>query len=194
MQPMSSSSKLFFVRHARPIMDPNVPVAQWQLDPQGRAELERLANLPDLRAARRIVASTEPKAMGTAMAIQAAQGLPLVECFAELGEVHKASFVGDHDAAMAQLFAEPETSARPGWEPAATALRRFGACVDRLRAETEGDLIVVAHGTVISLYLTALLGEERADTAAWAAIGFPDLAILDPHGRQILQPFGAWRV
>lgn len=176
-------------------MDPSVPVAHWELDPAGKANLERLASLPLLASARRMVASTEPKAMGTAMAIQVAQGLPPVEFFADLGEVHKASFVGkEHDAVMARLFAEPEVSVLPGWESAAAALARFRSCLNERLAETDGDLIVVAHGTVISLYLAELLGQERVDTEAWAAIGFPDLAIVDPAGRQILQPFGAWRV
>ncbi|HLO04087.1 MAG TPA: histidine phosphatase family protein [Symbiobacteriaceae bacterium] len=190
---MSTSSKLFLVRHALPIIDPNTPIAEWQLDPKGGEDLQRLASLPLLASACRIVASTEPKALHTARAIQAAQGLPLVDSFTDLGEIHKAGFVPDHDATMARLFAEPSVCVLPGWESAVAALTRFRTCLDGLLAETDGDLIVASHGTVISLYLAELLGQERVDTVAWAAIGFPDLAIVDPWGRRVLQPFGAWR-
>lgn len=186
--------RLFLVRHARPIIDPNVPVAQWQLDPQGRGDLDRLASLPVLQAARRIVASTEPKAAHTAEAIRATLDLPPIDQFADLGEVHKAGFVQDHDATMARLFAEPSVPVLSGWESAAAALGRFRTCLNERVAETNGDLIVVAHGTVISLYLAELLGQERVDTDVWAAIGFPDLTIVDPVGRRLLQRFGAWRV
>lgn len=191
---MSTATKLFLVRHARPIIDPHVPVAEWQLDPQGGTELERLASLPSLASAVRIVASTEPKALHTAEAIRATVGLPEVQSYADLGEVYKAGFVQDHDATMARLFAEPDRSVLPGWESAAAALNRFRSCLNERLAETDGDLIVIAHGTVISLYLADLLGQERVDLAAWAAISFPDLTVVDPTGRRVLQPFGAWRV
>lgn len=75
---MSTSTKLFLVRHALPIIDPNTPIAEWQLDPKGGEDLQRLASLPLLTSACRIVASTEPKALHTARVIQAAQGLPPV--------------------------------------------------------------------------------------------------------------------
>ncbi|HLO03347.1 MAG TPA: histidine phosphatase family protein [Symbiobacteriaceae bacterium] len=191
---MSTSSKrLFLVRHAKTAIDPNVPVDQWLLDPKGKADLERLAALPLLGSADRIVASTEPKSLLTAGAIRAAQGLPAVESFADLGEIHKSNFVLNHDEVMAQLFAEPAVSVLPGWESGAAALARFSSRLDSLVDETQGDLIVVTHATVISLYLAQLLGQARVDPTNWAAIGFPDLAIINPRGRRVLQPFGAWR-
>jgi broad specificity phosphatase PhoE/GNAT superfamily N-acetyltransferase len=183
---------LFLVRHALPLIDRTVNMNQWQLDPQGQANLARLAALPSLRTARRIVASPEPKAFHTAEAIRAALGLPAVEPFTALAEIQKGGWVEDHDAVMARVFAEPAVPVLPGWESAASALARFRACVNDRLAETEGDLVIASHGTVISLYLADLLGQERVHVPDWAAIGFPDLTIVDPWGRRILQRFGAW--
>lgn len=190
----SSNNQLILVRHARTKIDPNSPAAEWQLDPQGQADLANLAALPLFAGARRIVSSTEPKALLTAEAIRQAHGFGPVESFDGLREIYKASFVDNHDGVMARFFAEPATAVLPGWEVAATATARFRACLDELVATTDGDLVVVSHGTILSLYLADLLRQERVDPEAWAAIGFPDVAVVVPSGRRILQPFGEWRI
>jgi broad specificity phosphatase PhoE len=193
--PMSpSNSRLILVRHGQTKIDPKTPVAEWRLDPQGGADLARLAALPLFQGARRIVASTEPKALLTAEAIRSAHGLGQIDAFDGLREIHKATFVEDHDGVMARFFAEPTTAVLPRWEVAATATARFRACLDELIPTMDGDLVVVSHGTILSLYLANLLGQERVDPAVWAAIGFPDLAVVDLWERRILQPFGAWRI
>lgn len=184
---------LYLVRHALTRQDPDRHVAEWELDPAGAADLARLAALPVWAGAPRIVSSSEPKARLTAEAIRAAAELPPVETFDDLREIRKAGWTDRHDQVMADLFARPEEPALPGWETAAAAGARFAGCVERLLAASGGqDLILVSHATVLSIYLAALLGQDRVRYADWRSIGFPDYAVVDVGARQVVQPFGAW--
>lgn len=172
---------VYFVRHARTIVDPGVASSEWKLDPAGAAALAELAGLSAFAGVQRIVSSTEPKALLTAEAIRARHGLPPVAVFAELGELHKGSFVGDrHDEVVAEVFAHPERQALPDWERAADAEARFAACVERLVAESGGrDLIVVTHGMVLALYLARLNGQSHVDVDQWRAMRMPDLVAVE---------------
>lgn len=184
---------LYLVRHALTRQDPTRHMAEWDLDPVGAADLARLANLPCWAGAGRILSSTEPKAILTAEAIRAQHGgLPATEQYADLCELRKAGWVGDrHDAVMAEVFAAPGQPALPGWETGAHALERFSRCVEGLLSN-QGELILVSHATVLSLYLANLLGQDRVRFHDWRSIGFPDYAVVDVAARRVLQPFGAW--
>lgn len=186
---------LYLVRHALTRRDPDRHMSEWELAPAGAADLARLAALPVWAGpGRRLVSSSESKARLTAEAIRAAHGLPAVEAFDELRETRKAGWVGDHhDQVMADLFARPEEPALPGWETAVEAGTRFARCVERVLGDSPGqDLVLVAHATVISIYLAALLGQDRVRFEDWRSIGFPDYAVVDVAARRIVQPFGAW--
>ena len=181
--------RLILVRHARPVVDPNRGADEWELHPAGQDALERLAALPLFAGAQRIVSSTERKAIATAEAIRRHHTLPPLEQREALGELRKGSFVhGDHDAVMARLFEQPDQPVLEGWESGSDARQRFSTCLEQLAAETE-DLIVVTHGTVLSLYLAALRGQERVDFAEWRSIGMPDVAVVDTGARKLVREF-----
>ncbi len=186
--------RLYLVRHARTHIDPARHHSEWDLAPEGLPLLEEMAALPHWAGACRIVSSTEPKALRTAEVLARRHGLPPVEPLDALRELHKASFVPNHDEVMAAVFHHPERPAAEGWETAQAALARFAAAVGRLIAEAgEEDLIVVSHGTVLSLYVAHLRGLERVDPAEWRVIGMPDFCVVDTQEMRVIQPFGAWR-
>ncbi len=94
---------------------------------------------------------------------------------------------------MARLFRFPDRPAGEGWETAAAALARFTRAIDQLIQAAEGrDLIVVSHGTVLSLYLSHLRGESHVDLADWARVRMPDYCVVDTSAMRLVQPFGAW--
>jgi broad specificity phosphatase PhoE len=184
-------ARLILVRHAQSIVDPTRNPAKWDLDPAGFARLNALALLPAFADVTRVACSLEPKAIKTAAAIVQANGLPSPEQFLGLGEIYKAGVVEDHDQVMDKLFAEAGRPVLPDWESAAAALARFRSCLAPLLA-SGGNLLVVSHGTVLSLYLAWLLGQDRVNLADWSSIGFPDYAIVDPGAKRLIQPFGTW--
>lgn len=186
-------NRLYLVRHARTLIDPNRHHAEWQLDPAGEPQLHALARLPHWSSAHRIVSSSETKAVKTAEAIASMNQLPAVETLDALRELHKGAFVSNHDEAMSMLFRFPDKPVGDGWETAESALRRFDRTVTELLQAARGrDLIVVSHGTVLSLYLAQLQGQSRVNPADWAAIGMPDFCAVDTETMHVIQPFGSW--
>lgn len=187
-------NRLYLIRHAQTRVDPNRHHSEWELDPAGEPLLKQLAALSHWRNAHRIVSSSEPKAVKTAEVIARLHQLPPVETLDALGELHKGSFVSDHDEAMGTLFRFPDRPVSEGWETAKSALSRFSGAVTRLLQSAMGrDVVVVSHGTVLSLYTAHLAGQSRVNPADWAAVGMPDYCVVDTETMRMVQPFGAWR-
>lgn len=192
--------RLFLVRHAAPAKDPSVPAREWALSPSGRADAERLAEMltpfapaiiiPGVPAA--IISSDELKARQTAQPLADRLGLA-VEVAPGLHE-HERRTVGylDDEAfqtTMARFFAEPDILVF-GEETANQALKRFAQAVDdTLARHPEGDVIIVAHGTVMSLFVAAHSIIKPMEfwwnlhLPAWVIFAVPDFTLLDAHMR-----------
>lgn len=188
-------NRLYLVRHARTQIDPRRHHSQWELDPAGADLLRELAALPHWAAAYRIVSSSEAKAAKTAEEIARVHHLAPVERLAGLQELHKGSFVANHAEAMETLFKFPDRPVGEGWETAQAALARFSAAMEGLIAEAGGrDLIVVSHGTVLSLYLAWVQGKSQVELADWGSIGMPDFCVIETHTMRVIQRFGEWQM
>ena len=182
--------RLVLVRHAQVRIDPELRPGLWELTAEGRADAERLSQLPVFAGVEAIVTSPEPKARATAEPIAKAAGVELrVE--QELREAERGPApVADRARFVAQVDAWLGGAAVPGWESRDAAAARIVACVARLLEALAGDVALVSHGTVLSLYLAWLRGEERVALAEWEAIPLPAVAVVDPAGRRIVEP---WR-
>jgi broad specificity phosphatase PhoE len=129
-------------------------VPDWGLSDLGRARTEALAAQPWLRGFRRVVSSTERKAVETAQILAQAMGLR--------AEVHPSMHENDRTAtgflpppefeATADLFfRHPEESIR-GWERAMDAQARIVGAVVRALADAQpAPTIFVGHGGVGTL-------------------------------------------
>jgi len=190
--------RLFLIRHAAPAKNPAVPAREWALSPTGRADAERLAEMltpfapaviiPNVPAA--IIASDELKAQQTAQPLADRLGMS-VEVIPGLHE-HERRTVGYLDdetfqATMARFFAEPDTLVF-GEETASQALKRFTRAVeDTLARHPEGDIVIVTHGTVMSLFVAAHSIIKPMDfwwhlhLPAWVIFSVPDFTMLDAH-------------
>src|SRR6266581_9482926 len=69
-------SKLILVKHAAPVVAPDVPAEQWRLSEQGRAACAPLAEALRKYAPRVVVASEEPKARETGELVARHLGVP----------------------------------------------------------------------------------------------------------------------
>jgi broad specificity phosphatase PhoE len=181
---------LVLVRHAMVTFHREVPSAQWHLSPDGRAAAEALAARDTWAPLVRVYSSHEPKAIATAQRCCAANALPLT-IEPALHEVERPWSEGDYKSEAESYL---RGQARDGWEPRGAATERMrGAVEGVLSAHTGGDVAVVSHGLVLSLYLASLLDLDPEATAAlWRGIGFPDYAVVDPAARTLVQPFG-WK-
>jgi broad specificity phosphatase PhoE len=169
--------KLILIKHAKPVVDPEVPSDQWELGEEG---LERAAKLGEILREYQLselVCSSEPKARQTAEAAARVLGVG-VRSARDLHE-HDRSNVPHMDSrdfisAIAQFFQQPRRLVL-GNETAEEAYKRFSAAVDEVIESTarERDVAIVTHGTVISIF-----GQRRAHQdpfALWRRMGLPSL-------------------
>lgn len=176
---MASPSRLILVKHAAVDVLPGRPPATWRLSAAGRARCADLADRLALFRPERITSSVEPKAQETAELVAAMLGIP----FGTAPGLHEhdrreTPFLGAEafDAAVPRFFAEPEALVL-GQETAAAAARRFGRAVTAVAAESTGEsCVIVAHGTVISLFAAAHAGVEPL--ALWRELSLPSFITL----------------
>jgi broad specificity phosphatase PhoE len=170
---------LILVKHSQPQIITTVPAAQWRLSDEGRRRNAVLAELLAAYQPAAILASREPKAMETGYTVASILNAPFST--AEGLHEHDRGNVGwssveDFEAAVARFFAHPSELVF-GRETADQARERFTAAVDAaVAAHPAGNLVVVAHGTVI-----ALLVAKRASVEPfplWRRLGLPSFVVL----------------
>ena len=180
MAPLGSAPgrRLILVRHSDPERRDEMPSATWPLSRDGIANARAFASRVDPRSAQQIYTSEEPKATGTARVLADAWRLP----------VETAQGLHEHERPEARILPRDvfrdrirDLFARPaelvyGAETADQARRRFTAAVMRLIARTSGDVIVVSHGTVITLFTAEATGAEPF--AFWGGLKMPCAVVL----------------
>ena len=82
----------------------------------------------------------------------------------------------EFESALAEFFSHPDQIIM-GRDSANDALKRFGDGVEAaIRACTQGNVAVVTHGTVMSLFVAA--HNDLDALAFWRQLGMPGLAVL----------------
>lgn len=174
---------LILVRHGRPQVDPNIPPPEWNLSTEGRAAVRALAvKLSRFRPVAAL-ASQEPKAIETAELIAAPLGLT-VERDAAFDEHRRPGWPFSSDPAsfatrVEHVLSTPAISVDSA-DTGQGAARRFA---EGLARRTERPLLVVSHGTVLSLYLAERAGFDAV--ALWRSLRFPEALVLDSQDRLI---------
>ncbi len=173
-----TKARLILIKHALPQIDPDVPSALWVLGEEGRAAAAEMGRRLAGLGARAVISSTEPKAVETGQIIARELGLP---CSADedFGET-KRETVGflpreAFDAGICKFFAEPLDLVF-GEETADQAYERFSGAIERHEAAGEGPLIIAAHGTVISLFLSRRTGADAMEL--WRSLKLPHALVL----------------
>lgn len=133
-----------------------------------------------------LVSSVEPKARATADHV--AERLALTATTADgLEEQHRvtAPFLSysAFQRAMRRLFERPAELVF-GEETAEAASTRFSMAIDRLLTEHQDrNVLVVTHGTVISLYLGRYAGTDPY--AWWEKLGLPSFVVVDGDTKRV---------
>jgi broad specificity phosphatase PhoE len=143
-----------YLSHPQVMIDPAVPVPDWGLNRTGRLRTRQLADQVWIRSFRRVVSSTEAKAVETAEILAQALGID--------AEVHQSMHENDRSAtgfleprafeATADLFFKHSEESIRGWERAADAQARIiGAVTRALPEKQDTPTIFVGHGGVGTL-------------------------------------------
>jgi broad specificity phosphatase PhoE len=155
----------------------------WPLSAKGRQSAQWLADDLYDCGAKAVVTSREPKAIETGSII--AESLRVQATQADGLHEHERKTVphlrtGEFISSMAQVFRRKDDLVL-GEETAAAALSRFRAGLDAvLKANPDGDIVVVAHGTVIALLLEAIGAGDGFQF--WRDMGLPSYAVLEEDG------------
>src|SRR4051794_41029680 len=179
---------LILVRHSQSQQEPERPASQWPLTAEGRRRCAALAERLAAYAPDLIVASRERKASETGALVAAHLGRP-VESAEGLHE-HQREQVGwlsnqAFEQAVITFFARPDQLVF-GEETAQQAGDRFDAAVRDVLAAHPGQAVaIVAHGTVITLFLVQHAGV--APLPFWKSLGMPALVALSLPDMRLLE-------
>ena len=172
---------LVLVKHAQPVLEPDVAPRYWRLGPEGEAQSRALAALLAQFLPLALFASPEPKADATATIVGEALSVP-VRTVDGLEEFDRPALPilskAEHERLNAAIFADLSTPVL-GRESGHAALARFAAAIEGALEQTpEGhNTVVISHGTVIALYVAAQRGNDarlRTNKANGGALGFSD--------------------
>ena len=179
---------LILVKHSSPEIIENVPAREWALSAEGRERSHRLAELMRPYQPEVIICSLEPKARETASIL--AKDLSLV--------VNGVEGLHEHDRSSSPYYSSEEFQKRMqgffekqgvlvfGKETAAQSLARFRRAVESiLKSYPDKSIIIVAHGTVISLFAAWLTGCDGY--ALWRELGLPSFVLLDPQSGVLMK-------
>lgn len=177
---------LVLAKHAEPVLEPDVAPNRWRLSEAGccgSALLgERLARFgPGV-----VVCSEEPKAVETAEIAAERLGIGC-SVYPGLHEHDRTGmpFLRDEEfGRAARAFFERPDELVWGNETAQRAGNRFEGAVRRVLDEREEDVVVIiAHGTVISL-LVAQHNDIDAHEL-WQSLGLPSFCVLSVPGLEL---------
>lgn len=178
---------LILVKHSVPEMEQGRPANAWKLSPEGQVRAQRLAEELRSYEPEVIVCSHEPKAQETA-AILARQLQLDLQAVPDLNE-HDRSNVPflSHEtfqASIHEFFQKPDELVF-GRETANQAYTRFYRAVHSiLSAHTGKTVVIVTHGTVISLFVSRLTGSS--DFELWHKLGLPSFVAIDLHSSTLI--------
>jgi broad specificity phosphatase PhoE len=182
------------VRHAPPRMDRTAAPRDWVLAPSAAEAAGRLRDADVLPRAAWWVSSAEPKAVETAHLLTDLE----VEVDPDLGEaVRDATFLGrdEFESRVLRSLESPDLPAAPGWERLATTRTRVLRAAERAIARAAGrDVVLVGHGTALTMLVSALTAEPP-DVHAWLAMRLPDHCALADAGEgpmTMVDRWGAW--
>jgi broad specificity phosphatase PhoE len=177
--------KILLVKHSMPVLDPTTPAPDWHLGERGRALSKLLANKLVAYSLDVIVSSVEPKAIETAQIAANRLRLPteIVEGLHEHDRRNVPFMSHDEiEARVAEFFAKPSELVL-GNETADQAHARFADAIARVLAKhPRKNVAVVAHGTVVSLFVAR---NNEMPFEFWRRLGLPSFVVLSLPALQV---------
>lgn len=179
---------LILVKHAHPEIIPDVSAKEWRLSPTGQVRSKVLAEtlapfLPDL-----IFSSLEPKAIETAQIAAAQLDKPYKSCTG----LHEPDRTGvgfmdrePFETAVKNFFEQPDKLVF-GNETANQALERFSKAVKAIERDyPDKNIVVVAHGTVITLFVNQF--NQIEPFSFWEKLDLPSFVVLSPGEHKLIK-------
>jgi broad specificity phosphatase PhoE len=180
---------LILIKHSNPEIKADVPAKFWDLSTEGRERAANLAEKLAKYAPQTIVSSDEPKAIQTAQIVADVQRIPH-HVAQNLHEHDRSNILANDgqsqfEAKVASFFERPDDLVY-GLETATTALSRFSLALDEVIDRFPVDtLAVVAHGTVITLYVAEACVIDPFPF--WKSLQLPSYVVLSMPTKRLVE-------
>lgn len=179
--------RLILIKHSLPLIEPGVPPEEWRLSEDGKRRAVSLARVLAAMKVGSLYSSDERKAIETATIISGRIGRPLnVDPGFKEHIRRDVPFLGNAEwrASVLNAINHPSDLVL-GSETVEEAWRRFSNALASVEPVAPlGDMIVVSHGTVISMFVARLIGVDPAPI--WDGLGLPGLVVVTwPAANQI---------
>lgn len=179
---------LIFVKHSLPEIVENLPAREWRLSSAGRERAQRLAERVSRFQPEMIVSSVEPKAKETAEIVANHLGLEF-QVMLDLHEHDRSTtpYLSrvEFESVVQEFFQEPNELVF-GSETANQAHERFCNAVNGgLNSHGDKTIVIVSHGTVISLFVARLIGVS--DFLLWNELGLPSFVVIDMKSKVLVE-------
>ena len=179
---------LILVKHSLPKIEKNRLANEWELSDAGRVLAQKLAVRLNGFQPEVVISSVEPKAKQTAEIIAAEHDLKLR--FIEGLHEHDRSKVGylnrdQFQVAVRELFEDPGRLIF-GSETADACHARFQRAVHSILDQNlDKTVVIVAHGTVISLFVSRLTG--MSEWSLWNDLALPSFIVIDVQTATLIE-------
>ena len=155
------NNTFYFLRHAKTKVDRNLLISEWKLTEDGKTNAQVLADSGVFDEITKIYASTEKKAIDTALPV--ANRLKLeIETVADLRELDRDKggvFEPELYEKVVHDAYQNQSESTHDWETADHARERFNLAVEKIDQENEGKkILIVGHGGTINMYFAEALG------------------------------------
>ena len=181
------NGQLILVKHSLPEIQENLPACEWHLSDVGKLRAARLAETLKPYDIDFVASSAEPKAVETARVV-AAKWEADFQVFDGLHEQERSGVPYlsklEFEKSIRQCFERPGTLVFGG-ETADHAHERFLKAVTSILANHENkSIVIVSHGTVISLFVSRLTGQPAFPL--WSTLGLPGFVVLDVEKKELV--------
>lgn len=170
--------RLVLVKHSMPDVDPSKSASNWRLGIVGRCRAKILATKLSFLDPELIWSSREPKAVETAGIVARSFDVP-VRLADGLEEHHRDEVPclpkREFESAVETFFNRPDQLVLDS-ETAEQACKRFTASIENAIETGQDDLVVVTHGTVISLFVASVARVHSM--SFWRRLGLPSYVVL----------------
>lgn len=170
--------RLVLVKHSMPDVDPSKPASTWRLGNVGRHRAGVLATKLSFLSPDLIWSSREPKAVETAGIVAKTFDVP-VGLADGLEEHHRDDTPylpqREFESVVETFFNRPDQLVF-GSETAEQACERFTASIESVVKTGQKDIVVVTHGTVISLFAASVA--KVHSMSLWRRLGLPSCVVL----------------
>jgi broad specificity phosphatase PhoE len=180
--------RLILVKHSLPAILPDVPAREWVLSEEGQRRSMALAEVLRPYQPIKLIASEEPKAAETGQIAAVQLGCrfetrPGLHEHVRVNEPYRAK--AEFEALVQRFFQQPARLVF-GEETADEAEARFTWAVEAVIEQNEAleTLVIVAHGTVITLYVSCLTG--IAPFPLWQRLGLPGFVVLNGQQKTVI--------